>query len=217
MPNHVKNRLTIIGDEKSVESIRCFLEGEPFENGEKRLVDFNKIVQCPEIIKQVGNIHIGIEHKIKQKYNITRDLYKEVVLRQDDLPAFEKACKAYEETGFIYWYDWNIENWGTKWNAYDFDYETPKNILVWRTAWSDVRGLIKKLSLKFANIEFLYDWADEDIGHNCGRTIIKNGEAFVNDLEQGSRQAYEMSFDLMPEYREHYRIVDGEYEQIDDE
>ena len=45
------------------------------------------------------------------------------------------------------WYDWSLNHWGTKWNAYGFD-ELPQkdDALVFNTAWSAVPEVISKLS-----------------------------------------------------------------------
>lgn len=77
------------------------------------------------------------------------------------------------------WYDWRIDNWGTKWDAYgymdDFEYDGSGN-LEFCTAWSAPHKVIEKLSEMFPDIEIEHKWADEDIGYNCGRYTYENGE-----------------------------------------
>ena len=73
------------------------------------------------------------------------------------------------------WYDWRCENWGTKWNSsgalivddntYEFD-----------TAWSTPYEVLVELSKQFPNSTISVDYADEDIGSNCGSYVLKNGE-----------------------------------------
>ena len=59
----------------------------------------------------------------------------------------------------IDWYDWSCDNWGTKWNAYT-QMEISDNTLGFETAWCGVPGLVQKLSLKFLDVTFSYNWDD---------------------------------------------------------
>lgn len=212
MPNYVKNKLEIIGPKTLVKDVKNFLKGEPYEDGKERLVDFNNIVKCPQVVTDVGEISSNIVYTVKNKYNIPP--HKNLLLRKlemlnrerqrlesldhEDLIALEKACKAYEATGYIYWYDWNLDNWGTKWNAFSFDYDTPENIIIWKTANAGVIDLIRKISEKFPKVKFIYKWADQDIGNNCGLANIQGGKVKVDIPEALSLNAYELAFELWP-------------------
>lgn len=118
------------------------------------------------------------------------------------------------------WYDWSIENWGTKWNAYDMDRYLGGNVIRWQTAWSGVVELMKTLSKKFPTVEFDYKWADEDTGHNVGHVTIKAGNILMQNIPKGgSREAYELCFEIKPEYSKNYvwNEAKGRYDWIEDE
>lgn len=73
------------------------------------------------------------------------------------------------------WYDWGVENWGTKWNAYNSSI-TEENGLVFLkfdTAWSVLDPIIKELSKRYPSMTVEYF----DEGH-CfwGREVWRNGE-----------------------------------------
>ena len=78
------------------------------------------------------------------------------------------------------WYDWSIENWDTKWDAYGFECIIPgENDTIWcQTAWSAPHKVISRLAEMYPDIRFQHEWADEDIGSNCGRKIYENGRCF---------------------------------------
>ena len=59
------------------------------------------------------------------------------------------------------------------------------------TAWAGVPLLIQTLSEKFPDIEFLYAYADEDLGSNVGKGIIRNGETDMTFPDNGSNEAFE--------------------------
>ena len=75
--------------------------------------------------------------------------------------------------------DWRRANWGTKWGAYGyeegFDY-SQTDILWFQTAWSAPHPILQKLTEMFPEIEFKHQWADEDIGCNCGQHRYHGGE-----------------------------------------
>ena len=86
-----------------------------------------------------------------------------------------------KQYGYSTWYEWSINTWGTKWNAYNQKFEEP-NILWFDTAWNSVTSLIGKLSEKFPNVEFSYAYADEYLGSNNGKGTAKEHEENIKRL-----------------------------------
>lgn len=84
--------------------------------------------------------------------------------------------KRYGETD---WYEWSIKHWGTKWNAYDEVIDD--NVIEFSTAWSTPLPVLVEVSKRLKNVEINVDYADEDIGSNCGTLEILNGE--VSEFE----------------------------------
>lgn len=101
-----------------------------------------------------------------------------------------------EKYGADNWYDWSIQNWGTKWNAYDVSWSMYS--VCFDTAWSSVPKIIKKLSEKFPDVKIDYRWADEDIGYNVGAILgiiggdMKHADWF--EPEGGSNEAFDLFF-----------------------
>lgn len=98
--------------------------------------------------------------------NLSRNLYT---------IDFNKIIKMPEEIrNSDAWYDWSIDNWGTKWNSFGYDCitdntnESTDYALMFCTAWSAPHPVIEELSQKYPDIEIFHTWADEDIGSNCG-------------------------------------------------
>ena len=91
---------------------------------------------------------------------------------QDLLARCREKFKKY---GAASWNRWNIENWGTKWNAYSQE-EIEPHIIQFETAWSTPVRALESLSEKFPDVEIEVAYADEDIGRNCGRYTIEDGE-----------------------------------------
>lgn len=87
------------------------------------------------------------------------------------------GCRGEHEPGVICWYEWNIEHWGTKWDAYDFDeYAKYDKEFSFQTAWTTPIPIIEALSRMFPDVEFNVRYADEDIGSNLGQFLMKDGK-----------------------------------------
>lgn len=104
----------------------------------------------------------------------------------DEVDYKELGVKNLKDLGNVYinnilqygadsWYDWCCENWGTKWNATN-TYIVDDNEIEFSTAWSCPVNIFKELSRQFSGVEIVVEFADEDIGSNCGKITFLNGE-----------------------------------------
>jgi len=195
-----------------------------------RFPDFEKVFPTPEVIKLVGDsVSSNIIEAVHAKYNKPfsnnpllafleagnrlRDKHE---IKPEDQLQFERACKAYEETGFAYWYDYNESAWGTKWNAYSCE-KLSDNEYTFETLWSNVLDVIVEISKSFEG-SIIYTYSDEDTGANTGCYSICKG-IVISDLHYPNYSfgAYELAFDLRPEIKENYRLVGDTYEYIDED
>jgi hypothetical protein len=214
MPNHVRNRLIIQADESLVAKILDHLRGEPEEDGSPRHIDFNKIIPLPEamMIDEGSNGDMGLA--ILQRTGFAGMTYKDVKKRFDELEPEDKNARLklgqqYSDNekkyGHRSWYNWSIANWGTKWNAYNHSKPAPNEIW-FDTAWSCVHSLVRRLSQMFPEAVFWYTFADEDTGSNCGEIVLQNGEGMLCVPDDGSKEAYEIAFEMRPDIREYFRF-----------
>lgn len=223
MPNHISNRLVFDGPSDKVAELREFLRNER----EGECVDFNAIVPMPQCLRDpmefphhiVTAVAAFVEAPLSENEAIAmlqRDSRSRAQFKFEDpteQELFDKGVSNYRECGYIYWYDWCAEKWGTKWNAYNSK-ETEEGV-EFETAWSAVPVLVSLLARYFPDVRIGYVYADEDAGFNTGRFMFHNN-AFHKDIpEGGSFEAYEMYFELRPEAREEYTLKDGEYEYND--
>jgi hypothetical protein len=88
--------------------------------------------------------------------------------------SFEKILPRPKDIGDN-WYDWSVENWGTKWDVSD-TYEDDNGYICFDTAWSTPYVLMCELSTRYKELTFEVRYADEDLGHNCGVYRFENGE-----------------------------------------
>jgi hypothetical protein len=97
-------------------------------------------------------------------------------------------CSGKHEPGVVCWYNWSVQNWGTKWNAYDA--EIGDTSLKFDTAWSHPVPVIVTLSTRFPKATLYVKYADEDLGANLGEYTIKDGIIIdQTPFDEGSDEA----------------------------
>lgn len=80
--------------------------------------------------------------------------------------------------GYQDWYGWRNANWGTKWDAMERSIEqTSENeiSICFQTAWSAPKPIYETLSVQYPKLQFEIQFADEDLGSNCGTFKAENG------------------------------------------
>ena len=138
---------------------------------------FNKIYSCKKYtLEELEKVAKEFEEKLNSD---KQDRFNEVDYKELGVNNLEDLGNAYINNILQYgadsWYDWCCENWGTKWNASD-TYIIDDNEIEFSTAWSCPLNIFKELSKQFSGVEIAVDFADEDIGSNCGKITFLNGE-----------------------------------------
>lgn len=125
-------------------------------------------------------------------------------MREDIEPSeWELGKQAFDNKmkyGTTSWYEWRLEHWNTKWNAYFFDEPESRNPNEIRfcTAWSAPHPILQKLSEMYPEITIDHSWADEDIGYNCGAKAYKNGELIEEYYPtEGEKDAISFAAEVM--------------------
>jgi len=141
----VTTKLTIEGPRENIEVFRtCHIKMK--EGDEAFHFDLSTVIPRPEVLE--GTVSGSNEETLPQN------------------------LKAKEETGFLNWYDWSVENWGTKWNSYEFNWveqRPEKLVFTFETAWSTPEPVLQKLvrmypMLKFSTMSFDECWNWASIG-----------------------------------------------------
>lgn len=214
MPNHVENIITLQGDKKKIREMLEAIKNDDLGIG---TIDFNKITGMPkrldieagsrtkrgldfykgfiEVYTLGGTMNMDKLHSIPVKS-------EEIFLRQrKDIPRDEwelgkAAWQNIRDFGAPTWYEWCNQNWGTKWNAYGYDesrdYGGGNNIW-FQSAWAAPHPVIEKLAARYPEITFEHEWADEDIGQNCGRYTYSNRVRTEEYFPESQKEAIEFA------------------------
>jgi hypothetical protein len=189
MPNHIINILYIEkGTVEEVLKIKQAIAGKDDEGA--MAIDFNKIIAMPEylhktispmsntttdLIVDYDKLEDKSPEKIKQfirKHFPIEDL---IGSTNEEKQQEFNALRGYIETGCTNWYDWAIQNWGTKWNAYN-TIDNCYSSIQFDTVWSTPAPVMLLLSEMFPEQVFRIEYADENIGQNCGSYSYQGGE-----------------------------------------
>jgi hypothetical protein len=145
LPNHVTN---------VVRANRDVIHAMLNEGG----VDFNRIIPMPETVIRGSIGHAEIDGVYQKVWYPDEDPQK---------PMERTKPQPYPE-GATDWYDWSIEHWGTKWNAYSSEVLEDDTIAKFDTAWSHPYPVMAKLAEMFPKELIQVMYADEDLGNNFG-------------------------------------------------
>lgn len=212
MPNHVTNILIIggVSDERLAvikEVIAsCDTNVEKGETPMVQAIDFNKIIPMPKELRitdssrseqGLARLHPELVNTSFYKGEEGERRWNQMTKKnqQEALKGGRQYYKNIKKFGYATWYPWAYNNWGTKWNAYII--EDRGNEIQFDTAWSTPYPVIEKLSEMFPDATFSVTYADEDIGQNCGRYTLENGEQIEDyQPDSGSDEAYELAIEI---------------------
>ena len=103
-------------------------------------------------------------------------------LDDEGFEQFIQMLRNHRATGYFHSMDFARDAWGTKWNACDSSHDIGLGEAKFDTAWSFPTPVMLKLSENFPDDEIAIEYADEDIGSNCGRMTLKGGAAIDKDI-----------------------------------
>lgn len=193
MPNHVTNVVSVsdLGGSDLASVHSALLNDE-------RQVDFNVIKPMPDCLRDFSpnsgilsraSMALGLLDEPVQDASSISELTSNMAFsnamreatkppREEDAVNIVRAIENHRKCGYLYWYDWSVEHWETKWNAYDqpeHGYDRTADSFRFQTAWSHPSALITHLSKTCPSVVFDIGYADEDLGSNCGTYTLKNG------------------------------------------
>lgn len=138
MPNHVVNRINLEGDKEKIAEMLNAIKSEDYGIGS---IDFNKIIPMPESLNiECGsstdkglkaykefldictfggaNPDMDLLNIPEEKEKIFLRMCKDIKPKEWELGR--QAFRNEKMYGATTWYEWSINNWGTKWNAYGY-------------------------------------------------------------------------------------------------
>lgn len=148
--------------------IEILQELDPY--GFKQLLNQQEFIRRVDSCKKWLNDLPDQEKKEEPKYLF--DGSSSPKTKQDAFYLGKTMLNNIQQYGAKDWYDWHCINWGTKWSAYEISIERPsvdRAELEFQTAWSMPEKIFIEIVKRYLSLHFDGAYADEDIGHNCGK------------------------------------------------
>ena len=155
MPNWVFNSLAIEAEPQVMAQIRAQLSA-PYET---QHLDWRTNERVKEMVEQPFSF-----------WNI---------IKPTDLDAYHDNPETHDQSGRDHWYNWNIRNWGVKWeakNAYeseDFTEGDGETFFNFETAWGIPDTALLTLSEQYPTASFELEYEEETGWGGC--IVYENG------------------------------------------
>jgi len=172
MPNWCNNRLTITAPAHILTEIRQLLQSGDIP------ISFQNVVPVPPEIRTADT-------EDDARYDAWASAYNDTVPADATPEDMERHYKAYTAANGARprpgerWYNWRLENWGTKW---DLDEQTrtirvsPTSVTyVFDTAWSPPCPIVLALGKRFPRAKLTLWYSEPGLGFR-GRYCMHNGE-----------------------------------------
>lgn len=170
--------------------------------GKKDVIDLD--IEVPKLIAKASNMTESIADE--------RDSYNKVCGNHPD-----SAFKNYAEYGknalhclltygYLDWYSWRCDIWGTKWNASETQVCDDDYSIYFETAWSPVIELMQTLSGKL-RIPLYMEYAEEQFSVFAGEYVFCDGEV----VEEGEYD-YNRSGTTRELFKTASRMIDPDQE-----
>ena len=154
MPNHCYNRVTIYGSGNDTEETR--------EQIAKLKDIFEGESIFPQFIPEPDWPNTPLAESDVRKYSFSEPRGKVGELPVKTEGAFGESYRFASGEADDRWYDWRLQNWDTKWDAYDVNFvdEDPDQFEVeFNTAWSPPEAICSALREQYpaVSISWFYD------------------------------------------------------------
>jgi len=178
MPNWTSNTIRAAGDSAAIRGFLAFMRGPA-----DQLIDFGRFIPMPELLRHTASgFHKFGDEEHHTWYVINPDLpFGDPGHEQNQRPFTPGEKAALARIGAESWYDWSVDNWGTKWNARhtkieEFPEEEGRVDIQFDTAWSAPFPVFQAIAAKFPQLAFEFSWTDEhdpDVTHSM---VIRRSE-----------------------------------------
>lgn len=182
MPNWVDNELTISGDAETIAELRKQLS-QPYDTiYEKFDRETGQMVSTPTTV--TGEFLL---------WNIVRPLDLEAYRAKpakSELAAdlgFEAFVQDFNKgvAEGMDWWNWNIRNWGTKWEITEVNTNHTETTLSYyfQSAWSPIEAALNNLAKQYPTLSFTYRFIEEGLFFAGECHWAKGEQTYAEDIE----------------------------------
>jgi hypothetical protein len=209
MPNWVTNRLTISGDKETLDELQAQMatpyDSEHYNYVENRVdksitsgefllwnairpIDLDTYYQRAETEQRIADRNNPVEDENKLTPEVVVEKIKEAISEMPPLGSeqFQDSMASImaEMAVGMDWYNWNVRNWGTKWEISEAGVSRTDRELTYEfeSAWSPPVSAIDNLAKQFPSLTFLIKSLDENSCFACEIGWTSGEQSYDLDL-----------------------------------
>jgi hypothetical protein len=97
----------------------------------------------------------------------------------------KKKKELIEKYGFKDTHDWCVENWGTKWEVSDADFEESESQIIYnfQTAWSPINAFIRNICENYPLLDFNLTYVEEGCAFK-GELYVQAGNVMLDETSE---------------------------------
>ena len=188
MPNHVTNYVTFGGSDAKIAELLSKVKSKDSD------FDFKTFAPMPDELMDSRSPSNIVSQQEYDKW-VMNEKKDEDIFGSNRRITQQMSDDMKKKYGADNWYDWSINNWGTKWNAYDIHIVDDQ--VTFNTAWSTPFRAMVKLSEAFPDVVISVRYYDEDFGSNVGEYELRNGQLEDENVpDNGGEDAYRLAIDI---------------------
>ena len=215
---YITNLVEFSGEPVAIQNMLIAIRDEKYGLG---TIDFNKLIPMPESLNiecgsrtdkglkayrdfisvytlENGITGLDLLHIPKQSEDAFLRIRTDI--QPDEWELGRQAFQNQLQYGAPTWYEWSIQNWGTKWNACGYeagtDYGTNCKALWFKTACDAPVPVIEELARRFPEVDLTHRWAGDVIGHNCGMHEYSAGVRTEEFFPDGQKDQIDFALDI---------------------
>lgn len=165
MPNHCMNDINIFGEPEAVqkffEKVKDGFSLTDFVPPDKNVL-FGKS-GYDTLIRKDGAWEVT-DLTVRQAELQGYEVYRGPYMTSEDGVTYTKY--EMEEAGLISWYTWNLDNWGTKWDASDAEVDRidERNLHIhFMTPWSPPKTAVYTIQKQYPDLAISMEYDEEDM------------------------------------------------------
>lgn len=202
MPNWVSIVVNFEGEQKNIDNIFNLIKSVD-KDGDIIEFDFNRLIPRPAELEiySSGKGTQGLAYLFKHAENsdeeeIIAKAYSSEIrfgnirttnvsddIDEEAINLGKQYLSNYKKYGYCTWYNWSIENWGTKWNACDVS--VGKKSIYLNTAWSFPTPIFEKL------IEICHENNVVMSGYFCDEDYMSNNKGYFHSGDDHNTEGIE--------------------------
>ena len=203
MPNWCENEVTISGKASELVRFKEHVRGKSAHN-QTVSFSFHEILPMPNDLRGTSSpasivtkkqyddwMKSAYEKRRQQELEVDYTVDMEII---DGRPITEAMSNRFiKKYGSDNWYDWSVDNWGTKWDnnedSVSFSEDSENLYYDFDTAWEPPQGIYNALAKEFPTLDITWQYEEPSMGLSGYLEIDADFDNQISSMEMSKKIA----------------------------